>query len=72
MNSTTYLDEQIAERQDELIEMQGETLAVQYPELLGTLEDITLLQLERDRLMLEQERPQNKRKEDGRDVEQEI
>ena len=51
MNSITNLiDQEIADRQQELWEKQGETLAVQYPELWGTMEEITQLQLKRDRL----------------------
>jgi len=52
MNSTTYLEEQITERWDELTEKQGETLAVQYPELFETMSEITDLQLERERLKI--------------------
>jgi len=52
MNSTTYLEEQIAEWQEELIEKRGETLAVQYPELFETMSEITDLKLERERLKI--------------------
>lgn len=51
MNSTTnYIDEQIAELQEELWEKQGETLAVQAWELIGLKREISNLHLERDRL----------------------
>ena len=55
MNSTiNYLDEQITERKEELWEKQGETLAVQYPELLEPISEISDLLLIRDRLLRKQ------------------
>ena len=51
MNSTTYLDEQITDLQEELWEKQGETLAVHAWELIGLKRELTRLQLERDRLI---------------------
>jgi len=52
MNSTTnFIEEQIAELEDELRERQGETLAVQAWDLIGYKRRITERELERARLV---------------------
>ena len=51
MGVATYLDEQIAEWQQELWEKQGETLAVQAWELNGPKEEIRRLQFAKERLV---------------------
>ena len=55
MNSTTHcIDEQIIEHIEDFQEKWGETLAVQYPDLMEPLGEITDLLIERDRLLSKQ------------------